>query len=88
MKFLGRAVPYCPLKCIAGPALKLSEKLGAFLTSKSDEGRPRIVQARAVVVDQQGPTAPVLRSRSVPTPTKVDSMKHLVFSQVLVRPEQ
>src|SRR5262245_18312199 len=32
--------------------------------------------------------APVLRSRSIPTTTKLDSVKHLVLSQVLVRPER
>ena len=37
---------------------------------------------------EQSPDAPVLRSRSVPTTTKVDSVKHLVFSHVLLRPER
>jgi hypothetical protein len=32
--------------------------------------------------------APVLRSRSVPTTTKVDSVKHFVLSQAMVRPER
>jgi hypothetical protein len=32
--------------------------------------------------------APVLRSRSVPITTKVDSVKHFVFSHVLLRPER
>jgi hypothetical protein len=33
----------------------LSEKLSAFLSGKRDEGRPRIDQARAIVVGQERP---------------------------------
>jgi hypothetical protein len=38
-----------------GEALKLTEKLGAFLTSKSDERCPSVVQSRAIVVGQKRP---------------------------------
>jgi hypothetical protein len=63
-----------------GKAFKLSEEPVAFITGKCDEGRTGIVKLEPSLWARSALIAPVFRSRSVPT-TKVDSVKHLVFSQ-------